>query len=156
MAIVARVRSAALQRQVGAWNSDTVISTLIENHVCARWHVAFDASCARRIYFVEMMFRRIVLLCGMTLHTKIVAGDPKRGTVRLVTIAASNSGVEHPALDEGAVLVIFLLYLPIREIVVFIKQRDAVIVAYWLTMHIIFVNLAAPRVASRTHLYFSF
>ena len=94
-------------------------------------------------------------MCGMTLHTKVVAGGTKRGTVRFVTIAACNSGVEHPALDERTVFVILLFDLPIWEIVIFIKQRNTVIVAYGLAMHVVFVNLAAPRVASRAHLYFA-
>src|SRR5260370_1678469 len=102
-----------------------------------------------------MMLRRIVLLRGMTLHTKIVAWGTKRGTVRLVTIAAGHTGMEHPALDKGAVFVVLLFYLAIGEVVIFIQQRDAVIVAHWLAAHNVFVNLAAPRVASRAHLYFS-
>src|SRR6266404_3531238 len=101
MAIVARVRRAQLYRQVGARNADAVISARIDNHVSARWHVAFDASRARRSDFVEMMFRRIVLLCGVTPHTNVVAALTEHRTVWLVTIAARYAGMEHPALDKG-------------------------------------------------------
>ena len=131
-----------------------MIAARINNHVCPRWHVTLDALRARRSYFVEMMFRRIILLRGMTLHAKVVAAGTKRGTVRLVTIAAGHAGMEHPALDKGAVFVVLLFYLAVGEVVVFIEQRDAIVVAYCLAMHIVFVNLAAPRVASRAHLYF--
>ena len=62
--------------------------------------------------------------------------------------------MEHPALDEGAVLVVLLLYLAVREVVIFIEQRDTIVVAHRLTVHIVFVNLAAPRMASRARLDF--
>src|SRR5271170_8354541 len=74
--------------------------------------------------------------------------------MRLVAIAARHACVEHPALAEGAVLIVLLLYLPVREIVILIEQRDAVVVADGLSVHIVFVNLAAPRMASRAHLNF--
>src|ERR1700728_1903050 len=88
----------------------------------------------------------------MTLLTKTVPVRPKLGTVRLMAIAAGHAGMEHPALNEGAVLVVLLFYLPVGKVVVFIKQRDAIIVADRLAMHVVFVNLAAPRVTSCAHL----
>ena len=88
------------------------------------------------------------------MRANIVAVRAKLETVRLVTIAAGDTGVEHLALGEGTVLVVLLLYLPVGEVVVFIEQRDAVVVAHRLPVDVIFVNLAAPRVASRTHLDF--
>src|SRR5207244_12911722 len=91
----------------------------------------------------------------MTLHTKVVAGRSKLETVRLVAIAAGHTGIEHPTLDKRAVFVVLLFYLAVGEIVVFVEQREAVIIAHRLPVHIVFVNLAAPRVASRAHLYFS-
>ena len=63
--------------------------------------------------------------------------------------------MEHPALDEGAILVVFLLYLPVGEIVVVVEQRDAVIVAHRLAVDVVLVNLAAARMASRAHLDFA-
>src|SRR6266436_6772035 len=103
-----------------------MITARIDDHVRARWHVTLDASRACRSHLMEMMRRRIVLLCGVTLHTHTVAICPKPGTVRLVTIAARHTRVEHSALDEGPVFVVLFLYLAIRKIVVLIKQRDAV------------------------------
>ena len=91
----------------------------------------------------------------MALHTKVVASGAKRGTVRFVAIAACNSGVEHPALDKRAVFVVLLFYLAIGKVVVFIEQRNAIVVAHWLVVYKVLVNLAAPRVTSRAHLYFS-
>ena len=132
-----------------------MIAARIDHHVGARRHVTFDAARARRSHLVEMMRRRVVLLRRMTLRTEGVAVRAKFRAVRIVTIAARHAGVEHPALDEGAVLVVLLLYLAVGEIVVLIEQRDAVIVADRLSMHIVLVNLAAPRVASRTRLDFA-
>src|ERR1700683_3089628 len=71
-----------------------------------------------------------------------------------MTIAAGDARMEHFALHEGAVLVVLLLYLAVREVAVFIKQRDAIVVAHRLSVHVVFVNLAAPRVASRARFDF--
>ena len=155
MAIAACVRRAQLYRQVRPRNAEAVISTLIDNHICPSWHVTFDALRARRSWFVKMMLRRIVLLCGMALHTKVVAGGTKLETMRFVTIAAGHPGMEHPALDERAVFVVLLFYLPIGEVMIFIEQRHAVVVTYGLAVHIVFMNLTAPCVASRAHKYFA-
>ena len=140
--------------KVGTRNPDAVIPTRIDDHICARWHVTLDASRARRSHFVKMMCRRIVLLRRMTLRAHTVASAPQPGTVRLVAIAARHARMEHSALAEGAVFVVLLFYLAVGEIVVLIEQRDPVIVAHRLSMNIIFVNLAAPRMASRAHLDF--
>ena len=63
--------------------------------------------------------------------------------------------MEHAALDEGAVLVDLILDLTIGEVQVVLQQRDAIVIADRLSMHVVFVNLAATRVASRTHLDFA-
>ena len=90
------------------------------------------------------------------MHTNVVAGRAQLETVRLVTIATGHSGMIHPALDERSVFVVLLFYLSVGEVVVFIEQCDAVIVAYRLAMHVVFVNLAAARMASSAHLDFPF
>src|SRR5260370_35872058 len=102
-----------------------------------------------------MMFRRIVLLCRMALHTNVVAGRSKLEAVGLVTIAAGYARVEHPTLNERAVFVVLLFYLAIGKVVVAIEQRNAVVMAYGLAVDEVFANLSAPRVASRVNLYFS-
>ena len=154
MAIGARIWSSELHRQVRARNTDAVITARIDHHVRACWHVTCDALRASRSGLVEMMARRIVLLRGMALLTNTVALGPKFEAVRLVTIATRDASMEHPALDERPIFVVFLLDLPIREIVVLVEQRHPVIVADRLTVHVIFMNLAASRVAPRAHLNF--
>src|SRR5208283_716541 len=155
VAIGARVGSAQLHRQVGARNPYAVIATRIDHHVGPRWHVTLDTARAGRSDFVEVMFRRVILLCEMTLQTDTVAVCAKLGTVRLMAIAARHAGLEHPALNEGAVFVVLLLYLSVGKIQVFVEQRDAIVVARGLSVDIVFVNLTATRVTSRAHLYFS-
>src|SRR5208283_3167703 len=139
VAIAARVGSAELHRLVGARNADAVISTRIDDHVRARWHVTFDALRARRSDFVEMMLWRIVLLSGMALHTNVVAGGADFETVRFVAIAAGHAGMEHPALDERAVFVVLLLYLSIRVIEVLVEKRHAIVISRRLSVHVVFV-----------------
>ncbi len=152
--IGACVGSAEFHRQVGTRNADTMISTRVDDHVRARWHVTLDASRAGRSNLVKVMRRRIILLRRVTLRANTVALGPKPRTVRLVTIAARHAGMEHPALDEGSVLVVLLLYLAVGEIMVVVEQCYAVIVAHRLSVYVVFVNLAAPRMASRARLDF--
>src|SRR5271163_4109065 len=111
MTIRARIRSAHLHRQVGTRNADTVIATRVDDHVGARRHMTLDAARARRSDLVEVMCRRVVLRRRMALHANVVAIGAKPRAVRLVTITASDAGVEHPALDERTVLVVLLFYL---------------------------------------------
>ena len=99
-----------------------------------------------------MMLWRIVLLRQVALQTDIVAVSAKLEAVGLVAIAASHTSMEHPALDEGAVLVNFAFDLTVRKIEVFIQERDAIVIADRLPVHVVFMKLAATRVASRAHL----
>ena len=62
--------------------------------------------------------------------------------------------MEHSALAERAVFVVLLFYLTVGEIVILVEQGNPVVVAHRLSMNIIFMNLAAPRMASRAHLDF--
>lgn len=92
----------------------------------------------------------------MALHTNAVAGGANFETVRFVVIAAGHAGMEHPALDERAEFVVLLLYLPIWVVEVLLEERHAIVICLRLAVHVIFVNLAAPRMASRTHLNLPF
>ncbi|HVA76322.1 MAG TPA: hypothetical protein VNF27_00425 [Candidatus Binataceae bacterium] len=90
----------------------------------------------------------------MALEADPVALCTKLETVRFVTIATRHAGMVHPALDERSVFVVLFLYLPIRVVEIFIEQGNAIVIAHWLAVHVGFVNLAAPRVASCAQLNF--
>src|SRR5216684_927130 len=90
----------------------------------------------------------------MALQTDIIAISTKFEAMGFVAIAACHACLEHPALNERAVLIDFSLDLAVREIEVLVEQRNAVVVAHWLAVDVVFVNLAATRMASRAHLDF--
>ena len=52
----------------------------------------------------------------MALGADLVAGRAQLQAVRVVAIGAGDAHGEHPALQEGAVLVVLLLDLSVREI----------------------------------------
>src|SRR5689334_7388707 len=114
--------------------------------------MAFDASPAQRPGRVEMMARGIVLRGRVALQTHSVAGRAEPRGVRLMTVATGHARVVHPALDKRAVLVNFVLYLAVRKIEVVVKQRDPVVVADGLSVHVVLMDLTSARMASRTHL----
>ena len=60
----------------------------------------------------------------------------------------------HLALDERSVLLHLALDLPICITEIVIEKRDSVVIAERLPVHIIFVNLGAPRMTWRAHLDF--
>ena len=93
---------------------------------------------------------------GMALQTDIVAVAAKLKTVRFVAIAARYARLKHPALDERAVLIDLALDLAVREIKVFIEQRNAIIVADGLAVDVVSVNLTTTRMAARAELDFVF
>src|ERR1700722_1697738 len=75
--------------------------------------------------------------------------------MRLVTIAARHALVEHPALDERSIFIDLALDLSIGVVKILIEQRHPIVVSHWLTVNVVFVNLAAPRMTTRAHLDFS-
>src|SRR5271165_636315 len=114
MASIARVGHTDLHRKIGTWNADAVIAPRIHHHVGSRRHVTFDASRSGRPGLVEMMLRGIVLPRRVALEANAVAWGAKLQTMRIVTVAAGHSCVEHSALDKRAVLVNLILNLSVR------------------------------------------
>ena len=155
MASGTRVGHPELHREIGAWNADTVIAPCIDDHVGTRRHVTFRASRAGRPGLVKVMLDGIVLPGRVALKANAVAWRAKLQAMWLVTVAARHSGMKHPALDERAVLVNFILNLSIRIIEVVIEQRDPIVIAHRLAMHVVFVNLTSPRMTSCTGLDFT-
>jgi len=113
VAIVASVGSAEFRRQVRARNAQTVIVPRIDNHVYARRHVT---RCAGDCGIRHVM---VAVPCGgvfvgrVALQTDAVTGYFQLIAVRVVAIAAGDAGRKHFALLERAVIVDFILHLPI-------------------------------------------
>jgi hypothetical protein len=80
----------------------------------------------------------------MALKTNSVAVRSKLQAVRLVAIAAGHSGIEHPALDERTVLVYLIPNLSVWIVEIVVKERDSIVIADWLAVHVVFMNLASP------------
>ncbi len=74
--------------------------------------MTIDAAHACRFRFVEVMLRRIVLLREMALQTDTILFCAKLEAERFVAIAAGYTGMEHPALDERAVIALVNLPAP--------------------------------------------
>jgi hypothetical protein len=92
----------------------------------------------------------------MALQTDIIVLGSKFEAMGFVAIAAGHTRMEHSALDERTVLINFALDLAVWEIEVLIEQRNAIVVIHGLAKHVVLVNLATARMASRTHLNFPF
>jgi hypothetical protein len=74
----------------------------------------------------------------------VIVFGSKLEAVRLVAVTAGHTGAEHPALNERAVFVHFVLDLPVRKVEVFVQQRDPIVVFYGLAMNIVLVEQLAP------------
>src|SRR5262249_56712830 len=66
-----------------------------------------------------------VLAGARPLRAAAVGGGPQLGAVRLMTIAAGDAGLEHPALLERAVIVNLVEHLPVRLIEALPQRRDS-------------------------------
>ncbi|CEG08409.1 hypothetical protein BN961_01824 [Afipia felis] len=80
----------------------------IDHHIGPGWHVARDAGRRRVDGRMLAMLHIGVFVGGMALQADAFAGDAKLRAVRLVTIAAGDTGGKHPALLERRVIVRFL------------------------------------------------
>jgi len=80
----------------------------------------------------------------MALQAEVVARGSKLEAMRFMAVTAGHTVVEHPALDERAVLVHLVLDLPVGKVEVFVQQRDPVVVFYRLAMNMIFVEQLSP------------
>ena len=86
----------------------------------------------------------------MALAAKGVALHVQLGTVRVVAIAAGDSGGVHSALQEGAVDVDFILDLAIRVVEALVQQRGPESVQQRIARMVVVAELAAARVALGT------
>ena len=92
-----------------------MIAARVDRHVGRVRHVAIDAhgpGCSR---LMEMVVDRIILSGRVLMagRANLIAFILESGRVRIVAIAALDSFVEHFALQERAVNVIFVSDLPI-------------------------------------------
>src|SRR6516165_8282132 len=124
MAIVASIRRADPCRQVGTRDAEAVIVPVVDHHIGALRHVAGRAGERRARAFMAVMRGGRVFLRRVTLRADAVAGRAQLRRVRLVTIAAGDTGSEHPALLERAVIVDLVLHLAIGVIEPACEGRD--------------------------------
>jgi len=68
----------------------------------------------------------------------------------IVAITANDSGVIHPALDEGAVFVHFALDLTVDKVEILVKQSYPIVIAHGLAVYVVLMDLTSTRMASRT------
>ena len=111
VAPVACVRRAELDRQIGAWNAETVIGPWIDHHVVFRRDVAVyalrpGASCrmvmVSRCVVVGLFQRRKALIASalMALHAERIALGLEVQTMRIVAIGAAHPLRVHLALEK--------------------------------------------------------
>src|ERR1700758_2581630 len=93
-----------------------------------------------------------IFVGGVTLQTESVARDPQLRAVRLVAIAAGDTGSEHLALLERAVIIDLVKHLPIRMIERGDKRRDDMRIGQPLAGNPGLGELAAPRMAQAASL----
>ena len=93
---------------------------------------------------MEIVLRGIVFVRRMALKTNPVAFRSKLQAMRLVAIAAGHPSIEHPALDERTVLVYLIPNLSVWIVEIVVKERDSIVIARWLPMHVVFMYLASP------------
>ena len=147
MAIVASVGGAEFHRQVRSRNPQTVIVPRIDDHVGARRHMTRRAADRRLYGFMMAMSGGGVLVGRVTLQTDAVTGCSQFVAVRIVAIAAGDARREHPALLERAVIVDFVLHLPVGVVETMAELRNGMGVRQPLTGRPSFRELAAPRMA---------
>src|SRR5262249_4444868 len=110
VAAVAGIGSAERLGKIRPRHSKTVIMPLIDHHIGSYRHVTRYARHRRINTCMVMMRCRRISLARMALQADIVARGPQFGRVRLVAIAASHAGREHPALLERSVVVDLILH----------------------------------------------
>src|SRR5512144_396557 len=95
---------------------------------------------------MEVVPGRGIFVGGVTLQADAVTRRTKSCGVRLVTIAASDAGREHPALLERAVVVDLVQHLPVGTVEPARERRDGMRVREPPPRHPILGELAAARV----------
>src|SRR6476659_6072010 len=99
--------------------------------------------------------RCIVFGAQMARSAERISLGAQLATVRVVAVAAGDAVRVHPALQERAPDVDFVALLAVGVIERPPEQRRAIVIEERLTRRVTFENLAAARVALRTHLNFS-
>src|SRR5262249_38604751 len=105
VAAVARIRRAELHRLVGARHAQAVIVTRVDHHVGRGRHVTAHALGAGAAGRVMMVCRVVELRRLVTLSANRVALGAQLAAVRLMAIAAGDTGRVHAALQERAPVV---------------------------------------------------
>src|SRR5262249_2438274 len=113
----ARIRRSDLRGEIGPRDADGVIAARVDHHVALRRHGAVDAERTRRAGGVEVVCRRVVVPGdepgeALPVGRALMAADAERvavgkecGAMRVVAVGAADTGLVHPALAEGAILV---------------------------------------------------
>ena len=116
VAIVAGVRRAQLDRQIGPRHAEAVIAPLVDHHVRPRRHVALDALAPRpsRPRDDDGPAYRTSPGCALvTLRAQAVARELQLQRMRIVAIGAAHVVRVHLALQERTVLVHLVENLPV-------------------------------------------
>ena len=90
---------------------------------------------------MKVVGRRIVFAGCVALQAYAVSRRPQLEGMRIVTIAAGDAGVKHSALDEGPVFVNLAFDLSVGKVEILVQDCDAVIIADWLAVDVILVDL---------------
>ena len=122
--VVAGVRRSEPDGEIGPRNAQRVVVARVDDHVGAGRHVAGGAADGRIDARVPVVRGDSVFLRRVALQTDAVAGEFQPGTVRIVAVAAGDALGEHLALLERAVIVDFILHLPVGEIEAAGERRD--------------------------------
>jgi len=126
VAIIAGIRSAEFDRQIGTRNAEAMVVATIDDHVSVGGHVAGGACEGSGRLGMTTVGRCSVLVGGMTIQTNAVTGSAQLSAVGVVAIAAGHARCEHLALLEGAVIVNLVAHLPIRIVKAASERRHNV------------------------------
>ena len=127
-----------------------MVAPRIDHHVCPLGHVAVDAARAPPRSLMMMMRRGVVLRRQVAGGAERIALGAHLLAVRLVAVAAGDSGVIHAALPERAPDIDLVALLPVDVIQVLRQKRRPIEVEEGQAGSISVGDLTAPRMALRT------
>jgi hypothetical protein len=140
VATVAGIWRADLHAEVGPGESKAVVQSVMDSHVGTAGHVALDALGTAAdleehlavsrfdgvpllfLFFVKVVFFRIVFHGAVTLKAEPIPFLDQFQTVDIVTVAALHIPMVHLALGGGAVYIDLIPDLAVREIELFGQQ----------------------------------
>ena len=153
MAPLAYIGRAGAGGEIGPGDLETVVPAGVYHHIGPLRHMAIDALRSFRFLRMPDVLERVVDSHIVALSAECIPLEFQPRRMRIVAIGAHNALRVHLALQERAVHVHLIAYLPIGKVQFLFEQFGLVVVQEDIARDMIRVDDPAPRVAGCTRLH---